>query len=171
MNVVGHLNSNSDELVESAKFVYVSVPLGQLSSTQLNVLAFACGKYLKQNHIEISPNLNIKFGENTQVYRKALFDYFIKYGLFVIGADASISHDESDTKLNASDRIFIVDLPNRHFTITQLRGLAKMMRSEAIQDIHLINETEFLFNCNTSGRIDSITQSMNNLKFRLRDIL
>jgi len=171
VNVARNLITDSEGLAGSAKCVYLSVPLGKLSSTQLNALAVVTEKYLSQNYIEITPNLNIKFSENKGGSRKKIFDHFVNCGLFVIEADVSLPHYDAGTELKAEDMIIVVDLPNGKLDITQLLGLEKLMRSEDIKDIHLINEREFLFKYDTKGSIDFMSQSMGYLGLKLRTIL
>ena len=97
--------------------------------------------------------------------------HFVNCGLFVIEADVSLPHYDAGTELKAEDMIIVVDLPNGKLDITQLLGLEKLMRSEDIKDIHLINEREFLFKYDTKGSIDFMSQSMGYLGLKLRTIL
>jgi len=171
VNVLHDLNSDLDGLTASAKHFYLSIPLGQLSAMQLSALASAIEKYLKQKYIEISPNLNIKFDESVLHYRQALFDHFIIYGLFIIDKDVPISHDNPDSVLSDDEKLVIVDFPKGKLSIAQLQGLVRLMQSESIDNIYLINEHAFLFKCQIKGSAEPIKQTTQDLGLTLRTIL
>jgi len=166
-----NLIADSESLARTAAFVYLSIPLGKLSATQLIALAFATEKYLKQDYINITSNLNIGFGKSNEIDRNALFNYFIKYGLFVIEKDMSVPHGESDAQINNDDKIMIVDFPAEKLTTKQLQRLAELMQLNDIQDIHLINEQEFLFKYSRDVEIGSLKRAVQKIGLTVRTIL
>lgn len=174
MNVVQYQSHNlegSSGLSGKENSLFVSIPFGQLSSSQIYALAFAAEKYLKKQYLEVSPHLNVSFGGNSKNIRKELFDYFIQYGLLVVEADVTITHEFSADELDKDDTIIVVNIPGAELSIKQLQGLAALMQSENIADIHLINEKEFLFKFEARGNLDRLHLEIEELGLILRSVL
>jgi len=161
----------SSGLLGKENALFVSIPLGQLSSSQVYALAFATEKFLQKQHIEVSPHLNICFGDKSKNDRKEIFDYFIQYGLLVVEADVTITHECSADEISKDDKIILVNIPGAELSIKQLQGLAALMQSENIADIHLINEKEFLFKFQAKGHIDMLRLEIDKLGLILRSVL
>ena len=174
MNVVQYQSHNvegSSGLLGKESSLFVSIPFGQLSSSQIYALAFAAEKYLKKQYIEVSPHLNVSFGDNSRNHRKELFDYFIQYGLLVVEADVTITHEFSADEMDKDDKIIVVNIPGAELSIKQLQGLAAFMQSEDIADIHLVNEKEFLFKFQATGDLDMLRLEIDKMGFILRSVL
>lgn len=177
MNVVQHKFQQQEPITDLGsaanedKHLYVSIPLGLLSASQLNALAFIAEKYSNNDYIDISPTLNVEFDKISINDSKDIFNYLVKHGLITTGTDVVVSQEGSCDGLDAKDKLILVDIPNGKLRIKQLRGMSTLMKARKISDIHLINECEFLFTYSCKRRISVLRQDLNKLGLQLRSIL
>lgn len=177
MNVAQHkstvenLQLKTDVRLKKNGQVYLSLPLGQLSCSQIRAVVHATEKFLKQSHITITENLNIDFGEHKESVQKDIFNFFIRSGLLVLGCDSAITHEGSCAEIKDEDKVIIANVPEEKITTSMFMGFAELMQKENIQDIHLVNEKEFVFICHEKCDIDVLKKRLERLGINLRAVL
>jgi len=167
-------NTSQDHPGENTLFI--TSPAVFVSSPQLNAIANTANHFY-QPEITITPNLNISVSGVLNHKNRNVKHNLLKKGLSVSDEDVAntVSLSNAEIKKNhkydgvsVADGVFATTLLTGKLSQKILRGLAALIQLENLSGVHLLSPTEFLFEFNTSGRIDVLRYGLDELGFSIK---